>query len=122
MRILITVFALLLLSAMLMAGPKDEFVPVDKMPEMTGMTQPAYPAQAKENGIEATVYVKAYIDKDGKVTEAEIVECNNPGKGFEKAALDAAYKCLYNPAEKDGKPVGIWVTYKIQFELDDKKP
>lgn len=121
MRTFILVTTLFIFMAGSLIFSQDGFVPIDKMPETAKMVQPVYPEEAKKENITGYVIVKAYIDRNGQVTQAEVVECDQPGNGFEQAALDAAYLGEFKPAEQDGKPVGVWVNYKVQFKLDDKK-
>jgi hypothetical protein len=40
--------------------------------------------------------------------------------GFEEAALEAAYKREYRPAQFENKPVAVWVSYQVSFQLKKK--
>ncbi|MFH2036464.1 MAG: energy transducer TonB, partial [Candidatus Zixiibacteriota bacterium] len=97
----------------------DEFVAVDIMPEMIHQSVPEYPINAKNNKIEAKVYVRALVDKKGEVKDVKIVKSDNPGLGFEEAAEKAAYACRYKPGIKNGEPITIWVTYCVTFKMDN---
>ena len=97
----------------------DDFVPVDTPPEMTLQAVPKYPDEAKENGIEGIVWVKALIDTTGKVREAQVAKSSGHDI-LDKEALKAAYLCNYMPGMQEDRPVAVWVTYKIEFTLDDK--
>lgn len=96
----------------------EKYIRLDQMPQMVYQEIPVYPKEAHKQGISAEVYIKAFIDKDGNVREARAVECNRPGYGFEEAAVEAAKKCRYDPGLRDNKPVGVWVTYKVNFKLE----
>jgi TonB family protein len=96
----------------------EKYIQLDEMPLIIYQEMPAYPKEAHEQGITAEVYIKAFIDKEGKVREARAVECNRPGYGFEEAAVNAAKKCRYDPGLQNERPVGVWVTYKVNFKLD----
>lgn len=98
----------------------DEFVPVDAMPELVDEAIPVYPEKALESDAEGIVWVRAYVDGQGIVGKAEIVKCDRPGYGFEKAALEAAYKNKFKPAMRDGQPVVLWITYSVNFVLGSK--
>jgi TonB family protein len=102
------------------ATSPDTFVDVEKMPEMTYMENPKYPESAKKAGAEGEVWVKAFVNEEGAVTEAVVAETSGD-ENLDQAALDAALKNKFTPASKDGKPVGVWVTYKVMFELSDKE-
>jgi len=99
----------------------DEFIAVEQMPEQIYMAQPVYPAVAKKSGAEGDVWIKALIDKHGKVIEAMISKETKPGVGFGEAALAAATQCTYKPAVgEDGNPVMVWAAYKVAFRLAEK--
>lgn len=95
--------------------PPEEFIPFDEAPVSVKEVKPTFPPSAKGKGIEATVWVKALVDKHGKVREARIFKDSGTDLGFEEAALRAAYQREYKPAVSDGKPVAIWVTYPVRF-------
>lgn len=99
----------------------DEFVPVEKMPEMTHQEDPVYPEEAKEKKLEGEVWIKALVGKDGKVIKAIVDKPSESEHGFDEAALEAARKCEYKPAIQNGKPVAVWVSYKVDFTHGDKK-
>ncbi len=48
----------------------DEFVPVEIYAEMIYEEVPDYPRLAREAGMEAVVWVKALVDKEGNVKRA----------------------------------------------------
>jgi len=98
----------------------DEFVKVDLMPEMIKSTPPVYPEKEKKAGTEGDVFIKALIDKEGKVVKAEIAETSGY-ISLDSAAVEAAFKNEYKPAMQESKPVAVWVTYKVTFSLDDDK-
>ncbi len=98
----------------------DEFIPVEVMPEAIKKVAPEYPAAAMKAGIEGSVVIKAFIDKTGTVKKAEVAKISKKDVGFEKAAIKAAYLCTYKPAIQNKQPVGIWVSYKVNFQLDDQ--
>ncbi len=98
----------------------EEFVPVDVMPELLHEAIPVYPEKALESNVEGVVWVRAYVDQQGIVRKAETVKCDRPGYGFEKAALEAAYKNKFTPATRDDQPVALWITYCVNFVLGSK--
>jgi len=102
------------------AFAEEKFIPVDIMPELMHIEEPVYPEKAKKDGILADVWIKAYVDQNGKVTHAKAEKCTEPGYGFEDSALAAAKLCTYKAAIQDGRPVGVWISYKVSFVLADK--
>jgi TonB family protein len=91
-----------------------EFSEVDKRPEIIQTVQPDYPVQAQENGIEGRVTVKIIIDTKGNVEKAEVIKSI---PGLDEAALEAAKKVTFSPAEKDGNPVKVSMTIPFSFNL-----
>jgi len=97
----------------------DEFVPVEDPAVMILEHVPEYPRLAKQAGMEAVVWVKALVDKNGNVKKAVVFTSSGSKAGFDEAAVTAAYKCKYTPAIQNGRPVPIWVAYKVEFTLTD---
>lgn len=95
----------------------DEFVAYEEMPEIIENVSPVYPPMAQKAGITGVVWVKALIDKDGKVRNVIIVKGSGAQAGFEEAAVEAAYKTVWKPAISNGQPVAVWTTYRIFFKF-----
>lgn len=95
----------------------DEFVAYEVLPEEIYVKKPVFPRLALEGGFTGYVIIQAYIDKNGNVKKAQSVKCNRPNMGFEEAAIKAAYKYKYRPAIQNGNPVGLWITYRVEFVL-----
>ncbi len=89
------------------------------MPEMIQAEIPLYPARAEMEKIEGAVWIKALINKAGKVVDVTIHKSSGRNVGFEEAALEAAYKCKFKAALRNGKPVAIWVVYKVDFSFEN---
>jgi len=97
----------------------DEFVPVEIPAEMIYEEVPDYPRQARLAGMEAVVWVKVLVDKSGNVKKAIVLKSSGSRAGFDEAATTAAYKCKFKPAIQNGRPVPVWVSYSVEFELED---
>jgi len=97
----------------------DEFVPVEINAEMIFEQIPEYPRLAKQAGMEAVVWIKALVDKDGDVKKAMVLRSSGSKAGFDEAAVEAANKCKYKPAIQNGRPVAVWVSYQVEFVLED---
>lgn len=100
--------------------PRSVLVTVDKMPIPVKIIPPEYPVWARKNGISGTVWVKAHVNENGEVEDAEIASSSNPGYGFEEATLDAAKQCKYLPAEANGYRIGVWLIYPVNFVFKNK--
>lgn len=87
-------------------------------PLRTGGPVPAYPAEALDGGVEGTVVTRILIEKDGSVSDAEVVE--SLGEPFDASALEAVRQWTFEPATLDGEPVRVNYHITINFKLDGK--
>jgi len=94
----------------------EEFVAVEEMPVTIHFEKPPYPEMAALTNKTGVVWIKAPVNKEGRVRDAVIVKPSGSNVGFEEAAIDAAYKNIYKPAIQNGKPVAVWVSYKVEFK------
>jgi TonB family protein len=90
-------------------------VTIDKMPEIIDMPAPEYPVWAKKRGLSAIVWVKAKIDRNGDISEANVISASMRGAGFEEAAIQAARMSKFHPAELNGRPLEVWIIYPVKF-------
>ncbi len=97
----------------------NRFVPVDEMPQQIYEEIPQYPLKAFEAQATGYVIVQVYINSQGTVTKGRAAKCSNPGYEFEDAALKAAIKCKYKPAIQEGQPVGLWISYRVNFTMSN---
>jgi protein TonB len=95
----------------------EDFIPTDELPEVVKEVQPEYPPLARQAGIEGTVWVKALVDKKGKVRDVRIYKASGASAGFEEAATEAVYKWEFKPAISNNQPVAIWTTFPVTFVL-----
>ncbi len=97
---------------------EDESVILDSLPEIVFAKEPEYPRLACQAGIEGKVYIKALVDTRGKTADAKVYKSSGH-EMLDEAALKAARYYEYRPGYRDGKPVATWVTFKIEFNLDE---
>lgn len=102
----------------------EYFVMVDKMPEpidgVRGIQEKIkYPENAKKDGVQGRVYIKAFIDSLGNVAATEILK--GLGSGCDEAAIEAVKQTKFIPGALRDKPVGVQVSIPILFKLDDSK-
>ncbi len=95
----------------------DEFIPYEEAPVQIKTVKPEYPPIAQRAGVEGIVWVKALVDREGKVRDVIIVKESGANAGFEEAAIDAAKATVWKPAISNGQPIALWVTYKVEFVL-----
>jgi protein TonB len=101
---------------------------VDEFPEVPGGIEAwgnfmknnlKYPESAKDKGIEGTVYITFIINKDGSVSDAEILR--GIGGGCDKEALRVVNASPnWNPGKKDGKIVRSRMRLPVQYALGKK--
>jgi protein TonB len=97
-------------------GPQVKFIPYDDPPVPKTPIRPEYPEIAQEAGIEGTVYVKAFIDKKGRVKEVSIVK-GIPNTGLNEAAMEAIRKTRFQPAKQREIAVGVYISIPVNFKL-----
>jgi protein TonB len=96
------------------------FVAVEEMPQPIGGLQGIqkliqYPEIAKRVRVEGKVFVRAFVDENGNVVNAEIVK--GIGGGCDEAALEAILKTKFTPGKQRGKPIKVQVTIPVLFKL-----
>ena len=77
-----------------------------------------YPAEAKENNIEGTVWASFVVNKDGTVTDIEIFK--ELGYGCDQVVEETLKGMKWNPGKKDGKIVRTKMLIPVKFSPDEK--
>ena len=105
-------------------SPFIEMVPYYKLeikPKPLKSPVPNYPYEAKKKGIEGITVVKMLIDTDGSVMDMKVLKSSG-NQLLDEAALDAAKKSTFEPAEHhfNGKSykVRVWVSRPFKFRLN----
>ena len=78
-----------------------------------------YPRRAIDLEIQGKVFIKFYVKTDGTVHQESIKMCRG-NSVFKNASIYAVSKSEWEPAKKDGKNVGIWMTVPLNFKLNDE--
>lgn len=91
--------------------------PVVVLPEIVHFESAPYPPEAEQQGLQASVILRLTIDKEGNVTEAEVME--PAGHGFDEAARAASLKFKFKPATRDGVPFAAKIKYAYAFTLQE---
>jgi periplasmic protein TonB len=100
-------------------GPPPDFVPYEKEPTVVKRVEPKYPELAQRAGLEGKVYVKVWVDKEGKVRKVVLLKSDAPI--FEEAAIAAAQQWVFTPAVMQKGPVSVWVSIPFNFKLTGNK-
>ncbi|MCX7983411.1 MAG: TonB family protein [Bacteroidetes bacterium] len=100
-------------------APPADFVPVEKEPVIVKEVKPKYPDIALRAGLEGNVYVKVWVDKEGKVKKVVILKSD--AEIFNQAAIEAAQQFVFTPAIMQNRPVPVWVSIPFRFRLKNAK-
>ena len=79
-----------------------------------------YPESALKNGVEGTVYISFVVNKDGSISDAEVL------RGIEEKCNKAALEVVksmpdWEPGRQRGEPVRVQFNMPIPFKLDDEE-
>ncbi len=82
---------------------------------ITGRPEPPYTEEARKNATVGTVVVRVLLGGNGSVQQASAV--TRLPYGLTEAAVAAARKIRFTPAQKDGHSVSQWVQVEYSFNL-----
>ena len=82
---------------------------------------PSTRPDAEAAGIEGSVELAIVIDEHGEVQQAVVID-PGPHPGFAPAALHAVQQFRFRPAEIDGAPAAVEITYRYDFVLRRAPP
>jgi len=91
-----------------------------KPPKLVTFVDAPYPEEEKSKGRTAVVVLRLTISATGTVDDAAVAE--SAGAAFDAAAIAAARRFMFEPAEIDGKPAPIKLLYKYEFTLKAETP
>jgi len=102
------------------AAPTPEPAPKPKgpsrPPRVLGWTDPPYPEQARQQGIEGTVVLKLTVGADGLARDVKVVRSAGHA-ALDQAAVAHVGKTRFSPALRDGKAVPMAITFRVRFRL-----
>ena len=99
-------------------APPPDFVPYEKEPVVVRKVDPKYPEIALRAGLEGNVYLKVWVDKEGRGRKAVVLKSD--AEIFNQAAIDAATQWVFTPAVMQKGPVSVWVSIPFRFRLSNK--
>jgi protein TonB len=88
---------------------------VDKLAHLESGPAPAYPADARDNGVEADVPLDIVVDENGRVTDVR--PTRHLGYGLDEAAAAAIRGYRFSPAMRGGRPVKVRMRWTVVFRL-----
>ena len=77
-------------------------------------TKPEYPPLARQARIQGTVVLHAIIDKEGRVSQLEVVS-GHPL--LVQSAIEAVKQWRYKPTQLNGDPVEVDTTIQVTFQM-----
>jgi protein TonB len=104
-------------------GETVDFLPmhlVSKRPEFPDdeiIRRTVYPPMAQRAGIEGTVILELFVDRQGVIRNISILREDPPGRGFGEAAVKAFQGLRGSPALANGEAVASRYRYRYQFRL-----
>jgi len=98
-------------------GGSEEFVTVDKLPEIVKQTAPKYPAGARKRGEQGTVFVQAFVDTSGVPVRVRVPKGKGVTPELDKAGVEAVSQWRFEPATAKGRPVAVYVIVPVKFNL-----
>jgi TonB family protein len=97
----------------------DDYIQVEKFPEMIEAAKPVYPEEAKKNKITGKVYVRVLIDKAGTPTKAIVIRSDS--ELLNQPSVDAALKSKFTHATNKGEAIAVWIVLPYKYQLDDSE-
>jgi TonB family protein len=93
---------------------------VTKSPQLTNFkeVEAPYPESEKALGRTAAVMLQLAISDKGDVTEVVVVA--SAGQAFDAAAIESAKRFRFTPAEIDGKPAPVKLTFRYDFSFHEE--
>src|SRR5262252_10340423 len=117
--LLLATLAICLWPARALGEQADEGGPVvTKAPKLVKFVPAVYPKDKHDAGVTASVLLSIEIGDDGKVGEVEVVKGAAPD--FDAAAVAAVKQFVFEPAEIDGQPAPVKITYRYDFTIVEK--
>jgi TonB family protein len=111
-----------------MSSDEDVFTVVEEQPEFPGgydsmmvfiRSNLRYPAEARQQGIEGTVYTSFIVEKDGSVTDVKTIRSLNTATDAEAARVIQAFP-KWIPGKQSGEIVRVKFVLPIKYNLQQK--
>jgi TonB family protein len=84
-------------------------------PSIIRKIEPEYTPEAKDDGIEGTVGIRAEVWPDGTAQNIRVAKSLDPG--LDQRAVTAVSQWRFKPGMKDGKAVSVYVSIEVNFRL-----
>jgi TonB family protein len=84
-------------------------------PVLTYSVNPEYTPEARADKSAGTVLVSLWVDQTGKPTHVNVEK--GVGSSLDEKAVEAVQQYRFKPALRDGKPVVVELTVKVNFQI-----
>ena len=88
---------------------------VERDPVLIRKVEPVFPELALRVGLEGKVWVRIWVDREGRAHKVEVQKSTS--EIFNEAALAAAMQFGFIPAYSNNGPVPVWVSIPFTFRL-----
>jgi TonB family protein len=101
-----------------------ELSAVEVQPELLNRSEIArqmarnYPPLLRDAGVTGTATIRLRIREDGTVDDESVTVESTTHEQFGEAARRVAERMRFKPARVRGKPVRVWVTLPVTFQLE----
>jgi protein TonB len=85
-------------------------------PQPSGSVLPAYPEAARRAGAQGTTLLRVRVRADGSVGEV-LIQQSAGHPDLDAAAAGAVSRWRFEPAERGGVPVEVWILLPVRFRL-----
>jgi len=89
---------------------------VTREAKMVKKVSPEYPDELRALEIQGRVYLLVTVDKEGRVADVALKKGLHPK--LDKIAVETAWELEFEPAMKEGEPVGVKLTVPFLFVLE----
>ena len=89
-------------------------------PQKLSGAAPVYTELARRSRVTGTVIVEAIIDEQGNVTNVRVLK--GLPMGLDRSAVEAVQTWKFKPAMLEGKPVKVYYTLTVNFQVDQDPP
>lgn len=92
------------------------FKELDVNPKVVKQISPEYPESARKAGKEGMTVLRVLIDENGRVLRTKLLKSAGDA-ALDSAAVEAAQRFEFSPAQKNGKPVKVEMVIPFSFKL-----
>jgi len=85
-------------------------------PRPTMQIMPEYPEEVRKKGVQGIVRLIIRVDENGLVKDVVVSSNSTASQACEKAAVQAAYKSRYVPAQYGEKKISAWIICEFSFK------